>query len=192
MQLKNYDQKDGKKVWLTADELGEFVESVTDDEHRFAIGLLARSGLRGQEALDVTPDDLVEGPSGKRVRVWHGKGDKYRETPIPTEFFWMGKSLGDRSDEPILSTEHTRTLRRWVSRAADEMFDETDDVGWSFLGPHDLRRSWGTLLIQNDVEPLLVMDWGGWDNFRTFRDHYMDVHSAEFQREEVEKVEWLR
>ena len=59
------------------------------------------------------------------------------------------------------------------------------------MSAHDLRRSWATLLIQAEVEPLLVMEWGGWSDYAVFRDHYMSIHDPEFQAEERLKVEWL-
>jgi integrase len=71
------------------------------------------------------------------------------------------------------------------------MFLETEEVGWSYVSAHDLRRSWATLLIQGEVEPLLVMDWGGWSDYRVFKDHYMSISSPEFQAAERRKIPWL-
>jgi len=82
-------------------------------------------------------------------------------------------------------------VQSWVERAAGEMFLETEEVGWSYVSAHDLRRSWATLLIQGEVEPLLVMDWGGWSDYRVFKDHYMSISSPEFQASERAKIPWL-
>jgi integrase len=71
------------------------------------------------------------------------------------------------------------------------MYEETEEVGWRYVSAHDLRRSWATLLIHGEVEPLLVLDWGGWSDYETFRDHYMSINSPEYQAEERKKVEWL-
>jgi len=71
------------------------------------------------------------------------------------------------------------------------MFAETEEVGWTYVSAHDLRRSWATMLIQAEIEPLLVMDWGGWSDFEVFKDHYMSISSPEFQASERRKVPWL-
>jgi len=54
-----------------------------------------------------------------------------------------------------------------VRSAADQLYDETGDPGWDHLGFHDLRRTWATVLASDDVDPLLVCDWGGWNDLET-------------------------
>ncbi|WP_246308273.1 tyrosine-type recombinase/integrase [Halosimplex rubrum] len=85
----------------------------------------------------------------------------------------------------------TRTLRRWTAKATDELLDETDEPGWEYVGFHDLRRTWATSLRSEDVDAMVVCDWGGWDDLQTFLDHYRGTHTPEAQRREREKVEWL-
>jgi integrase len=87
-----------------------------------ALGLLARCGLRVAEAADVTPADVVDTPIGPFVRVQVGKGSKYRETPVPANLAASMRALADVRDD-----------------------------GWTFLGPHDLRQTWGTLLVERET-----------------------------------------
>jgi len=94
MRLKDYDNQSGKRVFLSEDELRLLLDHV-DTHHLeadFALRLMARSGLRRRE---VTGDgdrhgirfgDVRETDVGSVVRVWQGKGDKYRETPAPRNF----------------------------------------------------------------------------------------------------------
>jgi len=190
MQLRQFEEReDSKAVWLTDPEITELLDQVQDDVQRFGLGLMARSGLRVSEAQQVRADDLIETEAGKMVRVWHGKGDKYRETPVTEETYWIGKAMG-RADAPIIR-HAKRTIQSWVEKFAGDLFLETEDVGWTYVSAHDLRRSWATMLIQGEVEPLLVMDWGGWSSWEVFRDHYMDIHSPKFQLGERQKVPWL-
>jgi hypothetical protein len=35
------------------------------------------------------------------------------------------------------------------------------------------------------------MDWGGWESFEVFREHYLGAASPEVERRELEKVGWL-
>jgi len=66
-----------------------------------------------------------------------------------------------------------------------------DDPGWDDLTPHDLRRTWATQLHSQDVDPLIVMEWGGWNDLETFLDHYKGTSTPEAQRRERNKVGWL-
>jgi hypothetical protein len=60
-----------------------------------------------------------------------------------------------------------------------------------YLGPHDVRRRWGSLLVGREVEPGLVMEWGGWGDWETFREHYLGAYSLDAQQRGREKVGWL-
>jgi len=57
--------------------------------------------------------------------------------------------------------------------------------------PHDLRRSWATLLSADIDDPLLIMDFGGWEDIETFLQHYRGSYSPRVQREQLSKVGWL-
>jgi len=79
---------------------------------------------------------------------------------------------------------------RWGDTARKQLADAAGDK-WTYLGPHDLRRTWGTLLVEREVEPGLVMKWGGWENWETFREHYLGAYSLDAQQRRREKVGWL-
>src|SRR5262249_7599059 len=51
--------------------------------NRALLAVLFRSGLRVSEALALFPKDLD--PSGGTLRVLHGKGNKARTAPLPTD-----------------------------------------------------------------------------------------------------------
>ncbi|WP_121822856.1 tyrosine-type recombinase/integrase [Halostella salina] len=194
MKMENYDSREGKKVWLTEQQVEEFLGDADGTQQRIALGLGARCGLRVGEIVDVTPADVVETPAGARVRVWEGKGDKYRETPVPQSLASTIEAYADvrdaAADVPLVD-KSTRTVERWVNRTAERRYAATSDVGWNNLGPHDLRRTWGTLLVEHDVEPGLVMEWGGWSDWDTFREHYLGAYSLDAERRQMEKVPWL-
>ena len=203
MRLKDYDSREGKRVWLSERELQLLIDNVDTDhtEAQIAVRLMARSGLRRRE---VTGDDdrhgvrfvdLVESDDvGELVRVWNGKGDKYREPPAPEglvgEANIYRQAKGRDPDEEIVQADPS-TLYDWVQRARDRCRAETGDEGWQFVGPHDLRRSWGVRLLESGVMPAVVMDWGGWESWEVFRDHYLAEFSPEALRRERGKVEWL-
>jgi site-specific recombinase XerD len=55
----------------------------TGIRNRALLAVLFRSGLRISEALALYPKDLD--PAGRSLRVLHGKGNKARTAPLPTD-----------------------------------------------------------------------------------------------------------
>lgn len=192
MRLKDYaEKKEGKRVWLSEREIGLLLKNFRDNrEEQAASILMARCGLRRREVVDITPADLVATDHGHVVRVWEGKGEKYREVPAPDELTTLALGMGNEPDEALVSVADS-TLYDWVQRARERVHAETKDDGWLFVGPHDLRRSWGVRLLEAGVLPSVVMEWGGWEDFQTFRDHYLAEFSPEALRRERGKVGWL-
>lgn len=143
----------------------------------------------------MSPRDVAETDAGTMLRVWEGKGDKFRETPMPPDLATMIRTAADYGDtgpdDPILSVSSTRTLRRCVSNTGAELAKETGEPGWNHLTTHDLRRTWATALSDAEVDPLLALDWGGWEDLGTFLDHYKGAYSPAAQRRAREKVRWL-
>lgn len=194
MRLEDYDERDGKKVWLDRGEVDALLGTASDTERAIAFGLMARCGLRRDEVVSVTPPDVVDTDTGPRVRVWHGKGDQHREVPVPMRLKAQIEAKADErsasSDTPLVD-KSTRTVQRWVTRGAQQCQAETGDVGWQYVGPHDLRRTWGTLLVEVGVEPGMIMVWGGWEDWQTFREHYLGAYSPEMERRQAALVPWL-
>lgn len=193
MRLKDYNEKEGKRVWLSEKEMQSLIDEAQTPQQKLAFILGGRCGLRRQEMIDVKPRDILENETGHIIRVWHGKDDKYREVPAPDELVNIVDTLSFdmEPDEIVLGTEHGATVWRWVQRAAERRLAETNDKGWSFVDVHDLRRSWGVRLLESGVLPSVVMDWGGWEDWETFRKHYLAEFSPEALRRERGKVGWL-
>jgi integrase len=195
MNLEEYDDKDGMKVWLSDRETELLLDQANDAIERAAFALGARCGLRSDEVVRVAPEHVADTDAGTMLRVWRSaKTDKYRETPIPPNLATTIRTVGEVRDEPAdapLVDKSTRTLRRWINRASEELREETGEPGWKYVGFHDLRRTWATSLRSADVDAMVVCDWGGWDDLDTFLDHYKGTHSPESQLRERNKVEWL-
>jgi len=150
--------------------------------------------LRSQEVVDVRPVDVHTGDETDRafLRVRAGKGNKERQTPIPD-------GLADEIERYAVYIEptdsiinlRTRALRRWVTRSGDQLAAETGDERWRYMTPHDLRRTWGHLALEAEVLPSVLMQWGGWSDYDTFKRHYLGKHSERIQAREASKVSWL-
>lgn len=199
MRMKPFDERDGYRVWLSGDELDELIETMYDrggTPHRIAARLGGHCGLRRDEASKSRPVDVVETHDDTVLRVWEdqAKLDKYRETPIPQDLadqIRMVPEFKDQAvDAPTLDVTG-KTLNRWVKRAGEELAAETGDDGWLEVSYHDLRRTWGTRMLENGVLPSVVMWYGGWEDWDTFREHYLGEFSPEALARERSKVEWL-
>lgn len=193
MHLEDHDTK-GKAVVMTSDEIDLLLDAAKDTRQRIAFGLGARCGLRSHEIIEVRPVDVVDGPAGAMIKVEHGKGDKYRETPLPNELKTTIEVYAEQRDAPIdhpLVDVSTRSFREWTKQAADRCRASTGDDRWRHLSTHDLRRSWSNLLVGSNVEHGQIMEWGGWDNWETFRENYLSRYTPSRQRQERSKVSWL-
>lgn len=196
MRLKDYAERDGKRVWLSEKEIQSLLDAIPqgpgsdNTRERAAVLLAARCGLRRQEIVDVTPAHLVSNDTGRIVRVWEGKGDQYREVPCPDALVDVAFSMGNAPDEPLVDVDPS-TIYDWVQKYAQQRRAESGDEGWQYVGPHDLRRSWGVRTLESGVLPAVVMEWGGWDDWATFRNHYLAEFSPEVIRRERGKVSWL-
>ena len=187
------DAGSGMRVWLTNDEseqlTGQFEESLKD---RLAIRLMLDGGLRTKEVLLAKPKDVREmdaDSSGKKLRVWEGKGDKYRETYVPEDLareIRLYANAREMDDDELVVDYSRHTLRRRVMHAAENLAETTGDDGWQHVRPHDCRRSWATQLVEKGVQPTIIMSLGGWDDWQTFRDHYLSKATDETVAREFE------
>ena len=194
MRLKDHPKKDGMRVWLDESETQQLIGATKNIEQELALLLMARSGLRRKEMLQVTPADLVETGTGYHVRVWaeNTKSGSYREPPVSEEVYNYARAKAEAIEpDDALIDRDPKTIYRWVGRAADRCRAESGEDGWQFVTPHDLRRTWGTQLLEAGVLPSVVMAWGGWEDWQTFRDHYLGEFSPEAIRRERQKVDYL-
>lgn len=197
MRMKPYPKREGKRVWLSTDEIETILDRAYDTEKTIALKLPALCGLRRKEVVGVTPSDLVTGEKGDyHLRVWEevAKHEHYREPPVPdelaTELRTMADLVGLGDDEPFVSVTD-KTVYRWLMRITGVLGEETGDRGWDFVDVHDLRRSWATHILGEGVLPSVVMSWGGWRDWDTFRRHYLGEFSPRVLARERQKVGFL-
>ena len=194
MFFEKHDGWDDYKIWLSQNEIEQFLNATSDSQHRLAFELAVRCGLRSDEVLRVCPRDVKDTEAGRMLRVDSAKSDGKRQTPIPYELATRVETIDDvrpeSNDVPLIDVT-TRTLRRWIHRTGERLEDETDEEMWAHLTMHDLRRTWATSLKGADVDAMIVCDWGGWSDLETFLDHYRGKFSPEAQRKQREKVDWL-
>lgn len=184
MQTRPYDQKDGKRCWLSRDEQAALIDVIDDEKPRRRIALqLGLHGLRSDEIVRVRPKDvreLADGTAMLTVREETKTGT--REVPISDDLRQRVKYL--KGADPSLSASDvvvdnaTRTLRQWINGACDALGDE-----YGHVGMHDLRRTWATDTFYSlafegvPIAEELTMSWGGWKQtstgIETFRENYL-------------------
>ncbi|MFC6991808.1 site-specific integrase [Haladaptatus sp. GCM10025707] len=195
MRLDPYPTRDdGMRVWLSKEEMQQLINEADGPQQKIAFLLGGRCGLRRSEITQVCPKDFVTGPTGKHVRIWedYAKREHYREPPVPDNLYSIVETFAwNRDDDAPVVDVPDKYVYRWVRRAADRLQVQTGDEGWQFVGPHDLRRTWGTHLLEQGVLPSVVMAFGGWDDWDTFRRHYLGEFSPEAIRRECAKVDFL-
>lgn len=121
------------------------------NHHKAAISLCGLCGLRIQETLTVTADDITIGDTFISLRVT-GKGYKIRDVPVSPlawaylAYSWHQATLMDM-DRRIVPMEE-RNARRMIKR-----------VGAAcglVLASHDLRSTFATAAYENCRDPLVV------------------------------------
>lgn len=195
---------DDRRVWLDADELDMLINNARDHstERYIALGLMGRCGLRRGEVLTVSPSHVVDSDVKTMIRLGAGetKGGYFRSTPVPSSltetlrtFSEYADHLDGWHDETPFVDVTGRTVARWVRRHADACNEQTPESedGWRHVTPHDLRRAWANRLLEDDVAPPLIMNFGGWQSWPDFRDHYLNGYSSKRVREELDKVAWM-
>jgi len=147
MKTEPYENQDGRRCCLSRDEIDLFLSKAGDMGMReeIALSLGARCGLRVSEIVGVAPRNIDEHDVvGDRLEVEAeiAKCDRAREVPLPSELKYaiLAHTEGNATDTPVIDVT-TRTVERWVTRAAERCQAETGTHRWKYLGPHDLRRT---------------------------------------------------
>jgi integrase len=168
--------EDQYKVWLTDDELEALRRAAASYRDDVIIQLGGYVGLRSFEIPQVQPRHVSETDRGQyRLRVPEGKdttgsGGKPRDAFLPADVeadlqrYQTAENIPPR--EPFVDLS-PRGVRAVVSRTADAAADATGDEDFRHVSSHDLRRRFAQrLLVDEEVNPRVVMQVGGWDSFQ--------------------------
>jgi integrase len=191
MFAEPFSDEEGFRIWLDQDEADKLIQRARDREERLAFRLGLRSGLRVSEIVSVQAKDVVDTSAGARVRVWDSKGQEYRETPTTKDVLAQAETIADLEGPTETLVDRSE---RWVQRHLDAVTEQLaaeDDEMWEYVTPHDMRRTWATLMSAEIDDPLLIMDFGGWERLDTFLEHYRGSYSPDVQRRQLAQVDWL-
>jgi integrase len=174
MDIDESTETGRSRVWLSKSELERLYEQAEDDMRKeIALRLMGDCGLRSAEVLDVKYEHIEEVEDSDRYLLYipNGKGEKSRKTIISSGLRESMKALNQAyqlDGQPLVDVSK-RTLTNWLKSATEDL----DGDGWNKVSCHDLRRSFGTNLLGAGVSVPVAMEVGGWDDWPTFKKHYV-------------------
>jgi len=186
------------KIWLTDDEIDALRRGAANYRDDVIIQLGAYVGLRAFEIPQIQPQHIKETESGGyRLRVPQGKyttgnGRKPRDAYLPADIeadlqrFQNAENIAPR-DPFVEPTE--RGVRAVVTRTAEAAAEETGDDDFRYVSSHNLRRRFAQrLLVDENMNPRVVMQVGGWDSFQAI-EPYLNAPTSEVVDEAFADIE---
>jgi len=175
MRIEATEAENETKVWLTDDEIDELRRATASYRDDIIIQLGAYVGLRAFEIPQIHPEHIKTSENGQfRLRVSSGKdttgsGGKPRDAYLPAEVerdlqqFQNAENIAPK--DPFVDLTE-RGVRSVVKRTAEQAAENTDEADYRKVSSHDLRRRFAQrLLVDEEMNPRVVMAVGGWDSF---------------------------
>jgi len=176
------------KVWLTDQEIEDLRRAAVSYRDDIIIQLGAFVGLRAFEMPQVTPSHVKTTESDQyRLRVPEGKdtsggGGKPRDAYLPDDVerdlqqFQNAENIAPK--DPFIDLSE-RGVRAAVKRTAEAAGDQTGEDDFRHVSSHDLRRRFAQrLLVDEQVNPRVVMEVGGWSSFQAI-EPYLNAPTEE-------------
>lgn len=163
------------KVWLTDSEIEDLRRAANSQRDDLIVQLGAFVGLRAFEIPQISPSDVSTSDSGQyRLRVQAGEdttggGGKPRQAFLPDS---VERDLQRYQNEQNIAPQHSYIdlsqsgVRAAVRRLTDRAARDTGVEDFRKVSTHDLRRRFAQrLLVDQRMNPRVVMTVGGWDSF---------------------------
>jgi len=188
MRIQATKADDEVKCWLTDEEIEELRRAAASYRDDIIIQLGAYVGLRAFEIPQVQPQHVSETDSGQyRLRIPKGKdttgsGGKPRDAYLPADLerdlqqFQTAENIAPRESFVELTE---RGVRAVVKRTGEQAALETGDDDFEHVSSHDLRRRYAQrLLVDENMNPRVVMQVGGWSSFQAI-EPYLNAPTEE-------------
>jgi len=189
------------KVWLTDSEIEDLRRATNSQRDDLIIQLGAYAGLRAFEIPQARPVDVKQTESSLyRLRVQSGKdtsgnGGKPRDAYLPDRVerdlqrFQNEHNIAPK--EPYIDLTQPG-VRAVVRRTAERAAEATGEPDFEKVSTHDLRRRFAQrLLVDEQVNPRVVMAVGGWDSFAAMKP-YLNSPSEDVIDEAMSDLENFR
>ena len=184
---------------MTDDELEELRRAAATHRDDLVIQLGGYVDLRAFEIPQVCPKHVKRTDDGDhyRVRIPRGKdttgnGGKPRDAYLPAEVegdIHRYKNAEDIGRSEALVDLSERGIRDVVKRTAERAAEQTGDEDFRHVSSHDLRRRFAQrLLVDEQVNPRVVMLVGGWGSFQAI-EPYLNAPTTQVVNEAFEKAD---
>ncbi|WP_436347046.1 site-specific integrase [Natronorubrum sp. FCH18a] len=180
---------------MTDAELEELRRAAANHRDDLILQLGGYVGLRAFEVPQIEPRHVKRTGDGDhyRLRVPEGKdtsgGGKPRDAYLPRDVeaaihrYRSAEEIAQ--DEPLIDLSE-RGVRAVVKRTAERAAEETGDPDFRHISSHDLRRRFAQrLLVDERVNPRVVMAVGGWDSFQAI-EPYLNAPTEDVVNEAFE------
>lgn len=180
MRLEATSSEDQYHVWMTDAELEDLRRAAANHRDDLVIQLGGYVGLRAFEIPQIRPKHVKRTDDGDhyRLRVPRGKdtnanGGKPRNAYLPRDvegdIHRYRNAEGIDRDEPLVDLTE-RAIRAIVKRTAERAAEKTGDDDFRHVSSHDLRRRFAQrLLVEERVNPRVVMQVGGWGSLQAIK-----------------------
>lgn len=199
MRLEATAKEDEYQVWMTESEYAELRRHASSKRDDIILQLGGYVGLRSFEIPQVQPRHVsrtedgdhyrLRVPRGKDTDNGHGKPrDAYLPKDLEGELHRYQNDAGiDRSEPYIDLTE--RSVRAVMKRTARRAAEKTGDEDYRYVSSHDLRRRFAQrLLVEQQMNPRVVMQVGGWSSFSAI-EPYLNAPTPEVVNEAFEEAD---
>jgi integrase len=197
MRIEATQAQDEMKVWLTDQEIEDLRRAAVSRRDDIIIQLGAFVGLRAFEIPQVTPGDIKTTERGQyRLRVPCGKdtsggGGKPRDAYLPASVerdlqqFQNAENIAPK--DPFIDLSD-RGVRAAVKRTAEAAAQQAGKGDFRHVSSHDLRRRFAQrLLVDENMNPRVVMEVGGWSSFQAI-EPYLNAPTEDVIDEEFAKA----
>jgi len=187
------------KVWLTDTEIDSLRRAAGSRRDDLIIQLGAYVGLRAFEVPQVTPGHVLRVADGEhyRLRVPRGKDtasgegkprNAYLPASVERDLYQFARDQDLNDDEPYVDLT-PGGVRAAVKRTAEAAADRTDEEDYLDVSSHDLRRRFAQrLLVDEAMNPRVVMTVGGWSSFEAMKP-YLNSPSEDVINDAFDDVE---
>ncbi len=183
---------------MTDDELEQLRRAAASHRDDLVIQLGGYVGLRAFEIPQIRPKHVKRTEDGEhyRIRVPEGKdttgnGGKPRDAYLPADVerdlhrYQTAEEIGPA--EPVVDLSESG-VRDVVKRTAERAAEQTGDEDFRHVSSHDLRRRFAQrLLVDEQMNPRVVMQVGGWDSFQAI-EPYLNAPTPDVVNQAFEAV----
>lgn len=199
MRLEATQKPDQYKVWVTDDELEQLRRHAGSTRNDLIIQLGGYVGLRAFEIPQVNPKHVKRTSDGEhyRLRVPKGKDtkngegkprDAYLPQSVERDLHRYQQEENIAPHEPYIDLTESG-VRAAIKRIAERTADATGNEDYRHVSSHDLRRRYAQrLLVDESMNPRVVMAIGGWDSF-TAIEPYLNAPSEDVVNQAFEDVD---